>query len=225
MSDLSSDFSIQRVDSLACCVRLLGVGALLYHRIVIEGAHHLPREGAGLLLPKHHAYRDIAVEGVLLHRITKRYASYVMKVGLWGVMEWFGGIKVVRPKDVRRIRDREERRAVIRRARVANQQMQDYLDGLYLQGELVVSHPEGMRYKDELGPLRKEVVEHLMLAEERLGIRVPLVPIGLEYESYARPGARVFFRVGEPFYADSFADLNELMNHLEERLRVLSGLS
>ena len=114
---------------------------------------------------------------------------------------------------------------MIRRARVANQQMQDYLDGLYRQGELVVSHPEGMRYKDELGPLRKEVVEHLMLAEERLGIRVPLVPIGLEYESYARPGARVFFRVGEPFYADSFADLNELMNHLEERLRVLSGLS
>mgnify|MGYP002413660615 FL=1 len=65
---------------------------MMYHRVVVEGGHNLPREGAGLLLPKHHAYRDIMVEGVLLHRLTKRYATYVMKRGLWGVLEFFGGI-------------------------------------------------------------------------------------------------------------------------------------
>ena len=42
----------------------------------------MPREEAGLLLPKHNAYRDIMVEGVLLRRLTKRYATYVMKRGL-----------------------------------------------------------------------------------------------------------------------------------------------
>ena len=196
-----------------------------YHRLAVEGGHNLPCEGPALILPKHCAYRDILLEGVLLYRVTRRYANYIMKVGLWGMLEWMGGVKVVRPKDIRRIADREQRRAEIRRARAANQQMQGYLDGLYQCGELVVSHPEGMRYQDKLGPLQKEVVEHLIQAEERLEMRVPLIPIGLEYDSFARPGARVYFRVDEPLYADSFANINELMDHLGNRLRVLSGLA
>ncbi len=219
------DFSIKRIDALACGARLLAAGAMSYHRFAVEGGRNLPREGPALILPKHCAYRDILLEGVLLYRFTRRYANYIMKVGLWGVLELMGGVKVVRPKDIRRIADREQRRAEIRRARAANQQMQDYLDGLYQRGEVVVSHPEGMRYQDKLGPLQKEVVEHLVQAEERLEMRVPLIPIGLEYDSYARPGARVYFRVDEPLYADSFADINELMDHLSNRLRVLSGLA
>ena len=219
------DFSIKRIDAFACGARLLAAGAMRYHRLAVEGGRNLPREGPALILPKHCAYRDILLEGVLLYRITRRYANYVMKVGLWGILEWMGGVKVERPKDIRRIADREQRRVEIRRARAANQQMQNYLDGLYQRGELVVSHPEGMRYQDGLGPLQKGVVEHLVQAEERLGMRVPLIPIGLEYDSYARPGARVYFRVDEPLYADSFANVNELMDHLGERLRILSGLA
>lgn len=219
------DFSLKRIDVLACGVRLLAAGAIRYHRLAVEGGRNLPREGPALILPKHCAYRDIFFEGVLLYRFTRRYANYVMKVGLWGILELTGGVKVERPKDIRRIADREQRRAEIRQARAANQQMQAYLDGLYQSGEVVISHPEGMRYQDKLGPLQKGVVEHLVQAEERLGIRVPLIPIGLEYDSYARPGARVYFRVDEPLYADSFANINELMDHLSNRLRVLSGLA
>ena len=219
------DFSIKRIDAVACGARLLAAAAMRYHRLVVEGGSNLPREGPALILPKHCAYRDILLEGVLLYRITRRYANYIMKVGLWGILEWMGGVKVERPKDIRRIADREQRRAEIQRARAANQQMQDYLDGLYQRGELIVSHPEGMRYRDELGPLQKGVVEHLVQAEERLGIRVPLISVGLEYDSYARLGSRVYFRVDEPLYADSFAHINELMEHLSQRLRVLSGLA
>ena len=225
MSEQPADFSIKRIDAFACSARLTGAALLLYHRVVVEGGHNLPRAGPGLLLPKHHAYRDIMVEGVLLHRLTKRYATYVMKRGLWGVLELCGGVKVFRPKDIRRIADREERRAEIRRARAANQRLQDYLDGLYRHGELVISHPEGMRYQDAMGPLQKEVVEHLVLAQERLGLQVPLIPIGIEYGSYSRPRAPVYFRVDEPFYADSFADVGAVMAHLDQRLRTLSGLA
>jgi 1-acyl-sn-glycerol-3-phosphate acyltransferase len=110
-------------------------------------------------------------------------------------------------------------------ARAANQRLQDYLDGLYRHGELVISHPEGMRYQDAMGPLQKEVVEHLLLAQERLGVQVPLIPIGIEYGSYSRPRAPVYFRVDEPFYADSFADVGAVMAHLDQRLRTLSGLA
>ena len=225
MSESPSEFSPKRIDALARCACWLGAGALWYHRIVIEGGHNLPREGAALLLPKHHAYRDILLEGVLLRRVARRYTTFVMKVGLWGIFEWFGGLRVVRPKDIRRIVDRRQRRIEIARAREANLNMQNYLDGLYGHGELVVSHPEGMRYQDEMGALQKEVIDHLVKAEQRLGIRVPLIPIGMEYESYIRPRSRAYFRIGEPFYADEFADLSALMKHLDERLRLLSGLA
>jgi 1-acyl-sn-glycerol-3-phosphate acyltransferase len=225
MSKTSTDFSLKRIDALARCVVALGACGVWYHRIVIEGAHNLPQEGAALLLPKHHAYRDILLEGVLLRRITGRYATYVMKTGLWGVIERLGGLRVVRPKDIRRIADRQERRREITRARAANQNMQDYLSGLYSHGEVVISHPEGMRIQGEMGLLQKEIIEHVVKVEQQLGIRVPLIPIGMEYESYARPKARAYFRVDEPFYADEFADVNGVMDYLDDRLRILSGLS
>ena len=225
MPESSNEFSLKRIDALACIAHWLGAGVLLYHRLVIEGGHHLPREGPALLLPKHHAYRDIPLEGVLFHRGTRRYATFVMKKGLWGILEHFGGLRVVRPKDVRRIANRADRRLEIARARAANQKMQDYLDGLYGHGEVVISHPEGMRCQGEVGPLQKEVVEHVVRAEQRLGIRVPMIPIGIEYESYARPRSRAYLRVDEPFYADSFADINTLMQHLGDRIRKLSGLT
>jgi hypothetical protein len=132
---------------------------------------------------------------------------------------------VVRPKDIRRIADREERRREIARARAANQNMQDYLSGLYSHGEVVISHPEGMRIQGEMGLLQKEIIEHVVRVEQQLGIRVPLIPIGMEYESYTRPKARAYFRVDEPFFADAFADVNGVMDYLDDRLQILSGLS
>jgi 1-acyl-sn-glycerol-3-phosphate acyltransferase len=198
--------------------------ALFYHRVVVEGGEHLPRQGTALILPKHRAYRDILVEGVALYELTRRYATFVMKVGLYGVLEMMGGVKVIRPKDIRRLRGRQERREHIRQARRYNQITLDYLSWLYEQGELVISHPEGMRYQDAMGPLQKEVIEHLLEVEQARGLRVPIIPVGLEYESFRRPRSRVWMRVGAPLYADQFADRQEIMAVLEHRLRTLSGL-
>jgi 1-acyl-sn-glycerol-3-phosphate acyltransferase len=218
-------FRLRRKDNLACVVRLLGTGLINYHRIVVEGGENLPRQGAALLLPKHHAYRDIFVEGISLYRHTGRYATFVMKRGLWGVLEHFGGIRVTRPKDVRKIKDREKRRIAIQRARDANRDMQGYLSWLYERGELVISHPEGMRYQAHMGPVQKEVIEHLLQTQEERGIRVPMIPIGIEYESYVRPFSRVFFRVGQPVYGENKAELTAVVEHVESNLRRLSGLA
>lgn len=218
------DFTLRRIDPWAQVVRVCGAGLLSYHRVVAEGVENLPQEGAGLLLPKHHAYRDILVEGVSLYKYTSRFATFVMKRGLWRILELSGGVKVTRPKDVRRLKDREQRRAAIQRAREANQEMQAYLSWLYRNGELVISHPEGMRYKDHMGPLQKEIVEHLLQTQETWEIQVPMIPIGIEYESYAIPGSRAYFRVGEPIWAQALSDLPEVVDALDEQLRRLSGL-
>ena len=105
MSDpLVKDFTLRRIDLWAQVVRLCGASLLRYHRVVAEGVENLPQEGAGLLLPKHHAYRDILVEGVSLYKHTSRFATFVMNSGLWGILELSGGVKVTRPKDVRRLK-------------------------------------------------------------------------------------------------------------------------
>ena len=46
MSETSTDFSLKRIDALARCACALGACGVWYHRIVIEGAHNLPQEGA-----------------------------------------------------------------------------------------------------------------------------------------------------------------------------------
>jgi 1-acyl-sn-glycerol-3-phosphate acyltransferase len=202
--------------------RVLSIWALKYHRIVIDGGENMPLSGAALILPKHRAYRDILIEGIVIHRLARRYATYVMKVGLYGILELVGGVKIVRPQDIRRIKDRQQRRRRIEWARSRNQQTLDYLTWLYTAGECVVSHPEGTRCADFLGPLQKQVVEHLMSVEAATELRIPLIPMGLEYENIRAPRSRVFVRIGTPMYADEFADQAALMNELESRLRTLS---
>jgi 1-acyl-sn-glycerol-3-phosphate acyltransferase len=215
--------TLRRRHWVAHPTRALAGLALRYHRLAVDGVENLPRQGPALILPKHRAYRDILVEAVVLYDHTRRYANYVMKVGLCGVLELMGGVKIVRPKDIRRLQSREERRAHLLEARERNQATMEYLAWLYSQGELVISHPEGMRYQEAMGPLQKEVVEHLLQVERERGLRVPILPVGLEYASFRRPRARVWVRVGTPLYSDQFAGRPEIMGELERQLRALSG--
>ena len=222
-SSAPQKFALRRKNWAAHIGRSLASGALKYHRIVVEGAQHLPCEGPALLLPKHRAYRDILVEGVVLYRITRRYATYVMKVGLYGILELPGGVKIVRPKDIRRLKDREARKARIRWAREKNQYTLDYLAWLYGQGEMVISHPEGTRYQDDMGAIQREIIDHLLQVEQEFDLRVPLIPLGLEYESYRKPLSRVYCRVGEPLFSDQFAGQDELTSKIAEHICILSG--
>ena len=223
--DGAADFQLRRKNLLTHWIRAVAARLFAYHRILIDGGERLPAEGPVLLLPKHCAYRDIPLEGIVFYRVARRYGTYVMKVGLWGILEGVGGFKIIRPKDIRRIKDREQRRAEIRRARAANEQTQNYLTWLYSQGELVVSHPEGMRYQDGMGPMQREIIDHLLKAEEKLGVKIPLIPVGIEYESYWKPRGRVFFRIGEPLYSDQFEDPGDLVDTVGEQIRKLSGFA
>lgn len=225
LSPPAAGLRLRRCPWLTGLARFVAGGLLSYHRLEVSGAERLPRCGAALLLPKHRYYRDILVEGVVLHRATGRYASYVMKVGLSGALEWMGGVKIVRPKDIRQLRDRDERRRRIAWAREKNRQTLDYLAGLYRAGELVVSHPEGRRCPDAMGPLQGEILEHLRLVEQESGLRVPLIPIGLHYERVNAPRSAVHIRVGEALYADAFADLGALQQAVGERIAELSGMA
>ena len=133
-----------------------------------------------------------------------------------------GGVKIVRPKDIRRIKDREARRRRIEWARSRNRETLDYLAWLYGHGECVISHPEGTRCADFMGPLQKEVVEHMISAERERSLHIPIVLMGLEYESFRVPRSAVFIRFSAPMYSDQFDDVGALMIEIDKRLRSLS---
>jgi hypothetical protein len=136
---------------------------------------------------------------------------------------WWVGSKSSVPR-IRRVKDRDVRRARIQWARDKNQQTRDYLAWLYGQGELVISHPEGMRYQDIMGPVQREIVDHLLWVEQKFDLKIPIIPVGLEYESYSRPRSRVYFRINEPLYSAQFSGPDELIGAVEERILTLSGL-
>ena len=98
-------YKLQKKDLVACILRVFAKLVLFsFHRITMEGLEHLPKEGPALLLPKHCTYgRDVALEAIALHRATGRYANFLMRAIASRFYEWAGGIKIARPKDVRRV--------------------------------------------------------------------------------------------------------------------------
>jgi 1-acyl-sn-glycerol-3-phosphate acyltransferase len=214
-------FRLKRKLLFASFARRLAQVALTANRLVLEDGDRIPASGPALILPKHCSYRDILVEGVLLHRAARRYANYVMKTGLSAFLELPGGVRIVRPKDIRRAKDRDERRRLLEEARRRNSDTIEYLAWLYRSGECVISHPEGTRHADSMGVLQKEIVEHLKAVEQQSGIRVPMIPVGIEYVP-TKPRSTIHFRVGEPIYSDQFENTARVMSALVESLESLS---
>jgi len=215
------EFRLKRKLWCAGSARKMAQLALLSNRIILENKERFPGAGPALLLPKHCSYRDILVEGVLLYQTTGRYASYVMKTGLSAFLELPGGVRIVRPKDIRRVKSREERRRLLEDARRRNAVTVEYLTWLYRNGECVISHPEGTRHADSMGVLQKEIVEHLVSVEKQCGLRVPMIPIGIEYES-TRPRSTIHLRVGEPLFSDQFKDTAAIMDAVSASIESLS---
>jgi 1-acyl-sn-glycerol-3-phosphate acyltransferase len=200
----------------------------LYHRVSVSGAENLPRQGPALLLVKHRATRDSLLLSKILYKYTGRAGNYLMKgkAGGWqnGLLEALGGIKVVRPKDIRRLKDRAEKKAYLAEAREFNQHAYDYVTWLYTQAEVVIAYPEGMFFGNRLGPLQTGIITHTLEVEVEHGLSIPLIPIGIEYENLARPRSGVYFRIGPPFYATSYDTPPSLIDHLQQQLAQLSGL-
>lgn len=206
---------------LACIARC--------HRIRVEGAGRLPREGPALLLVKHRATRDTLLLAWLLHRYTGRTANYVMKHGAAGLpprlMEAFGGVPVIRAKDILRLRSRAAREALLARAQAREREVRAYLARLYARDELVVVYPEGMFYPHRLGPLDGGAVRQLFSLEATSALTVPIVPIGTVYAHPNRPCSPATFRVGSLQYARDYPSSSAMMAALRAQLAALSGLN
>ncbi|MGC9400028.1 MAG: 1-acyl-sn-glycerol-3-phosphate acyltransferase [Anaerolineae bacterium] len=216
----------RRAWAVHLCRPLLALVAAC-HRLTVVGGERLPREGAALLVVKHRATRDSLLLSWILYRQTGRMASYLMKRGAAGLpprlLEALGGVPVIRPQDVLRLKTRAQRRAHLEAARRLQQQALDYVARLYAHGELVVVYPEGAFYPYTLGPLQTGCLRHAYDLARRDDLDIPLIPIGLAYERPQGRRPQAIFRVGRACAPQAFPTFPDLLATLKTQLSALSA--
>ena len=214
--------------AVSACLPLLNLVAR-WHHLAIEGDEHLPKEGPALLLVKHRATRDSLLLSHLLHQMTGRMANYLMKHRAAGLppqfLELFGGIPVIRPKDILQLKTRSQRHAALRRARTMCEEAQAYVTWLYERGELVVTYPEGTFYPDSLGPLYTSAIRQVYDLTYDRELIIPIVPIGTVYKNQRGLRSHAFFNIGPPFEATAFLSFASLIKALREQLQILSDIN
>lgn len=177
-----------------------------YYRVSYSGIENIPKEGPALIASKHQSYLDILFEGMLLKRYCGRYSSWIMRDNIpmpQNLLYSLGGITIIRPSDAKKIADKEKRRKFFEKAKEMNKNAMAYVEQLFQMNEIVVVHPEGTRTKGKIGALRKELFEFAAEMEKKYSLKIPIIPVGIEYEHLWVPFSRVQVRVGKPVSADA----------------------
>lgn len=192
---------------------------LMCHKIECHGRENIPKKGPALLLVKHQSNKDIPLEGYFLNKYCNRYGNWVMKASLPLIFEYIGGIRFKRLKDLKKIRNREKRREELENAKSMNQNAMNYIEWLYKNNEIVVVHPEGKKYPGEIGEIKKSIISFTKQVQEKYGIEIPIIPIGIEY---AGKGFRskVYLRAGNPINFNS----NNIEEIIYNEIKTLSNL-
>jgi len=189
------------------------------YKVHYEGT--LPRKGPYLLFAKHQGELDHFFIGMMIHKQTGRFANYMMRkfpFPLYCFLKTHGGILVVRSKDVKDGQYTEQERQEI------NDKAATYALSRLKLGEPLVNFPEGTRaYKQLHTPFKMWIAEKIIQAQENgdLSSRIPIVPLGIEYEDANKLRSHVWVRAGEPFYTNN---TSELETHLQKEISRLSGL-
>lgn len=180
------------------------------------GLENLPESGPALILPRHQRYADILLEGIMLTDANRK-GTWIMKDGLPKWFELFGGVSIRRAKDVRKIRNRNERKIAVGEARKQNAEVMDYVKFLYENGGVVVMHPEGTRCPQGVGTaLKMDYVNQAVELSRSGRMSIPLIPIGINYS-----GRNVTLNVGQPINHEA----DNLESVIRGRLISLSNVS
>ncbi len=225
----ANPFVLRRKDWIVNLSKPVVKLAALYHRVTVEGTEYLPRQGPALLLVKHRATRDSILLSEILYRHTGRAGNYLMKGKPSGLknslLEALGGIKVVRAKDIHKLKSRGEKKARLAWAREYNRRAYTYVAWLYTQDEIIIAYPEGMFFGNRLGPIQSGIIKHTLAVEQAHSLQIPLILIGIEYQNLHQPRSRVYFRIGPPLISTSFANPRDLTTEVKQQLARLSGLA
>lgn len=130
-----------------------------------------------------------------------------------------GGIRLERLKDLKKIKDKKKRREELENAKQKNQQVLDYLEWIYAQGEILVMHPEGTRNYGKMGGLKMSLINFTKQIQEKYSVEIPVVPIGIEYTGKSLR-SKVYLRAGNPLNLNS----NNIEEIIYNEIKTLSNI-
>ena len=193
----------------------------LFSAIRTEGREHVPADGAVLLAPNH---CNTLMDALLILQDWKEATLFGARADIFRKPKVKKILRFLRILPIPRARDGA--REVVRN----RQTMEEVVECLE-HGMKYCMFCEGThRPKHTLLPLKKGIVRTALVADARLGGKMPvyIVPVGLEYQDYYRPRTPVSIRYGEAINVSAFLsahpDMGQgricltLLGQLRERL-------
>ena len=169
-----------------------------------------------VLMPKHQSLIDIILEGIILKKVIKRPANYIMKQSLPNFFEYFGGIKLTRQKDIMKIKDRKQRKEGLMRAQKGKDYIYSVVQSLLQQEEIVVIHPEGERNYKKVSKPKKSILKKLIAMQHKMMEPITFVPLDINYQNKFAPFSNITLKVGKPLQTDDISTLEKhLINEIE----------
>ncbi len=130
-----------------------------------------------------------------------------------------GGIPIARAKEIKQM-SKEEKRALIERAKRIREETNKRMLELLLRDEIVVFHFEGRTAYQEETKLKPAILNRLIeLRNDYLlakGKELYFVPLDFEYEGVHKKHSRITATAGDPFTASNIGELAEkLVNNIK----------
>jgi len=195
---------MRRSDLLYKLIRAVGDPVFHFiYRLKIEGRENIPRDGPGILLPKHQFWTDIPIVGVAVWRPV----SYVAKRELfvYPVVRHFltalGGIPLDRQNPLKSLDSFR------------------HLEKLVKDEEFIVIFPEGTYYPYSLGRGKHRLIERILRLQEKMGWKgeraIPFIPLGISYPKEIFR-AEVAVKIGRPLYFQGESGAQEFTRQIIE---------
>ncbi len=193
-------------------VRLIGTPLFrMAFRFEIEGRHNLPAEGPMLIVSKHLSLYDIPAVALLTWKHIRFAAKSEMFINPLARNFFLrcGAVPVYRRKSKSSKRDSRNKNSF------------EYLKWLAAQKKVIACYPEGTWVFTHTARAKLGVVKRVLVES---GVKVPVVPVGIEYQWHTFPRSRCIVRVGRPEYHDPSASLSAFMKGIMKRVAELSNL-
>jgi 1-acyl-sn-glycerol-3-phosphate acyltransferase len=192
-----------------------GIGYPCFHAVYgirIQGRENLPREGPGILVPKHQFWTDIPIVALAAWRPVSYIAKHELFVypGVRHFLSSLGGIPLDRGNPVRTLGSFRE------------------MERLMKEREFIVLFAEGTYYPNTMGRGKHRLIERILRFQERMGWEenrpIPFVPIGIRYREET-PRTEVKVKIGPPLFSREGSEAEGFTQQILDEVAKLSGLA
>lgn len=185
------------------------------YSVTFENTNYLEplRRSPLVLLPKHQLFLDILLEGMLLDKYQQRSGFFVMKDSLPSFLDYCGGIRIKREKDLKtKTLSDEQKRKALRDAQEQKKEVHNSMKKVLRHNQVLVIHPEGTRHYKETGEINKSLLQILIKIQKELNLSIPFVPLSINYMGQPYfPRMKVSIDVKKPLYTTSQDTLRQYL--------------